>query len=221
MDREQTALFRLVMGLWSFMCFCAKIFQKKKGKHLYKSFDKSKHELVHKKKKILVLDLDETLIHSSLRGYSREYDLKVEVFTDKFACLFYVCKRPHVDYFLSKVAEWYTVIVFTASLREYADPVIDMLDQGKGLISKRYFRESCVQSFGNYIKNLAMIEPDLSNILIVDNSPGAYEHHPENAIPIETWEDNPRDECLLDLLPFLDCLRHTCDVRSILSLRLR
>lgn len=31
----------------------------------------------------------------------------------------------------------------------------------------------------------------------------------ENAIPIETWIDEPHDEALLDLLPFLDALRFT------------
>jgi TFIIF-interacting CTD phosphatase-like protein len=41
----------------------------------------------------------------------------------------------------------------------------------------------------------------------------------ENGIPITTWIDNPDDEALLDLLPFLDALRFTKDVRSVLALR--
>lgn len=36
---------------------------------------------------------------------------------------------------------WYTVVIFTASMQEYADPVIDWLDQGRGLIGGRLFRE--------------------------------------------------------------------------------
>lgn len=40
-----------------------------------------------------------------------------------------------------QVAAWYTVVIFTASIQEYADPVIDWLDQGKGLITARLFRE--------------------------------------------------------------------------------
>lgn len=42
----------------------------------------------------------------------------------------------------------------------------------------------------------------------------------ENAIPLPTWISNPKDDCLLDLLPLLDALRFTADVRSILSLRI-
>ena len=50
----------------------------------------------------LILDLDETLVHSSLR-YCGVYDMKLEVFIEKQACLFFVYKRPHVDFFLRTV----------------------------------------------------------------------------------------------------------------------
>lgn len=53
--------------------------------------------------KTLVLDLDETLIHSTSRG-GRAHAHMVEVMMDKHAILYYVYKRPHVDYFLRKVS---------------------------------------------------------------------------------------------------------------------
>lgn len=40
-----------------------------------------------------------------------------------------------------------------------------------------------------------------------------------NGIPIEGWTSDPSDEALLDLLPVLDSLRFTSDVRHILGLR--
>lgn len=44
----------------------------------------------------------------------------------------------------AKVSTWYTLVIFTASMQEYADPVIDWLDAGRGIIGKRFFREvSC------------------------------------------------------------------------------
>ena len=43
--------------------------------------------------------------------------------------------------------------------------------------------------------------------------------HAENGIPIDTWTSDRNDESLLDLLPFLDALRFTRDVRSILQFR--
>jgi len=172
-----------------------------------------------KEKKVLVLDLDETLIHSTSRG-SRNHDYMIEVLVDKHICLYYVYKRPYVDNFLKKVSEWYKVVVFTASLKEYADPVIDYLDPEKKIFAKRYFRESCQYRNGIYMKDLQIIEKDLSKICLVDNSSFSYEINKENGIPIETWINEPKDRELLNLLPFLDALRFVEDVRSILSLRL-
>lgn len=42
-----------------------------------------------------------------------------------------------------------------------------------------------------------------------------------NAIPIKSWFSDPSDEALLDLLPFLDALRFTHDVRTVLSRNLQ
>jgi hypothetical protein len=40
-----------------------------------------------------------------------------------------------------------------------------------------------------------------------------------NGIPIEGWVGDKSDECLLDLLPLLDSLRFTTDVRRVLGIR--
>lgn len=170
------------------------------------------------KRKTLILDLDETLVHSTIQPVNH-HQIVVEVVIDAMPCTFYVIKRPHVDTFLKKVSEWYDVIIFTASMRQYADPLIDQLDT-KGLVKGRLFRESCLNKGGNFIKDLSLIKQDLASTIIIDNSPIAYSHNRENAVPIDNWMgDNPRDESLLNLLPFLNALRYTSDVRSILSLR--
>lgn len=44
---------------------------------------------------------------------------------------------------MRKLAEHYELIIYTASLSKYADPLLDILDPEK-LISKRLFRENCV-----------------------------------------------------------------------------
>jgi len=171
------------------------------------------------KRKTLILDLDETLVHSTIQPVNHHHII-VDVVIDTMPCTFYVIKRPHVDLFLRRVAEWYDVIIFTASMKQYADPLIDQLDK-KGLVKGRLFRESCLNKDGNFIKDLSLIKQDLSSTIIVDNSPIAYSNNKENAIPIDNWMgDNPNDDALLNLLPFLNALRFTSDVRSILSLRI-
>jgi len=170
------------------------------------------------KRKTLILDLDETLVHSTIKTVTHHH-ITVDVAIDGLTCTFYVIKRPHVDLFLQKVAEWFEVVIFTASMQQYADPLIDQLDPLR-LVKGRLFRESCLPKEGNFVKDLGLIGQDLTATIIVDNSPIAYSHNKENALPIENWMgDNPQDDALLNLLPFLNALRFTSDVRSILSLR--
>jgi len=59
-------------------------------------------------------------------------------------------------------------------MAEYADPVIDWLDQSRTLFDKRYFRQACYFKNGSYLKDLTVIEPDLSSVCLLDNSPISY-----------------------------------------------
>ncbi|XP_023678641.1 CTD (carboxy-terminal domain, RNA polymerase II, polypeptide A) small phosphatase-like b isoform X5 [Paramormyrops kingsleyae] len=128
----------------------------------------------------------------------------------------YVLKRPHVDEFLQKMGELFECILFTASLAKYADPVADLLDQW-GVFRARLFRESCVFHRGNYVKDLSRLGRELSNVIIVDNSPASYIFHPENAVPVQSWFDDMTDTELLDLLPFFEGLSREEDVYSVLQ----
>ncbi|KAF9918838.1 hypothetical protein BX616_005216, partial [Lobosporangium transversale] len=104
----------------------------------------------HTGRKCLVLDLDETLVHSSFKLIPQaDYVVPVEI--DNQSHNVYVIKRPGVDTFLQKMGELYEVVIFTASLSKYADPVLDMLDVHR-VIKHRLFRESCFNHKGNYVK---------------------------------------------------------------------
>ena len=79
-------------------------------------------------------------------------------------------------------------------MQEYADPVIDWLDAGRGILGRRLFREvsraapyarrvrtermmlqSCTQlPNGSYSKDLSIVEQDLSRVCLIDNSPVCY-----------------------------------------------
>ena len=165
--------------------------------------------------KTLILDLDETLIHSLAKGgrMSTGHMVEVKLSTammggggaavPQHPILYYVHKRPHCDEFLRKVSvlglpgargcmptarltgiremqvcRWYKLVVFTASVQEYADPVIDWLEQDRKYFMGRYYRQHCTFRGGNYIKDLSSVEPDLSQVMIVDNSPASYLFHP-------------------------------------------
>ncbi|XP_037664581.1 CTD nuclear envelope phosphatase 1 isoform X1 [Choloepus didactylus] len=184
----------------------------------------SRNRLGQVKRKILVLDLDETLIHSHHDGVLRPTvrpgtppDFILKVVIDKHPVRFFVHKRPHVDFFLEVVSQWYELVVFTASMEIYGSAVADKLDNSRSILKRRYYRQHCTLELGSYIKDLSVVHSDLSSIVILDNSPGAYRSHPDNAIPIKSWFSDPSDTALLNLLPMLDALRFTADVRSVLS----
>jgi RNA polymerase II subunit A small phosphatase-like protein len=166
--------------------------------------------------KCLVLDLDETLVHSSFKPVEdAHYLIPVEI--DRIIYKVYVRKRPFVDMFLTECAKHYEVVVFTASLSKYANPLLDMLDRNR-VVAHRLFRESCVYHRSAYVKDLTRLGRPMKDIIIVDNSSLSYSFQPTNAIPITSWFQDRRDVELRDLLPVLQTtLKEIDDVRSLLD----
>ena len=66
-------------------------------------------------KKCLVLDLDETLIHSSFEPVENA-DFIIPIVLNETVHKVFVLKRPGVDEFIAKLSELYELVVFTASL---------------------------------------------------------------------------------------------------------
>ena len=124
------------------------------------------------RKPCLVLDLDETLVHSSFKPVPNP-DFVIPVEIDGTVTDVYVLKRPWVDYFMEEVAKRYEVVVFTASLAKYADPLLDVLDKNK-TVKHRLFRESCYLYQGNYVKDLTSLGRPMCSTVIIDNSPHSY-----------------------------------------------
>ncbi|EKG21854.1 NLI interacting factor [Macrophomina phaseolina MS6] len=153
--------------------------------------------------KTLILDLDETLIHSMAKGgrYTTGHMVEVklnqamgsgnQVIGPQIPILYYVHKRPHCDDFLRKVSKWYNLIIFTASVQEYADPVIDWLELERKYFAGRYYRQHCTFRNGAYIKDLSQVEPDLSKVMIVDNSPMSYIFHEGKLHPFHVVKFTP------------------------------
>ena len=112
--------------------------------------------------------------------------------------------------------QFYEVVIYTASLSKYADPLMDILDDKKSC-SSRLFREHCTFYQGMYVKDLSELGRDMKDVLIIDNSPTAYLFQPDNALPISSWYEDKADRCLYDYIPFLTALSKVEDVRPILK----
>lgn len=107
------------------------------------------------------------------------------------------------------------MIVFTASEKDYADPILDYLDPDKNLIQARFYRTSCYkhENSGLLVKDLRIFQRPLSDIAIVDNSVYAFAFQLENGIPIMNYFDDEGDEELYHLYNFLKQLAVCEDVR--------
>ncbi|KAF9889929.1 hypothetical protein FE257_006801 [Aspergillus nanangensis] len=171
-------------------------------------------------RKCLVLDLDETLVHSSFKVLERA-DFTIPVEIEGQYHNIYVIKRPGVDQFMKRVGELYEVVVFTASVSKYGDPLLDQLDI-HNVVHHRLFRDSCYNHQGNYVKDLSQVGRDLRDTIIIDNSPTSYIFHPQHAIPISSWFSDAHDNELLDLIPVLEDLAgsQVKDVSLVLDIAL-
>ena len=186
-------------------------------------FDIKEHRKIDYTKKMLILDLDETLVHSCFKPTNNNINNslpKADIFLNiKFHSKYHevlVYKRPFVDEFLEKMNKYYNLIIFTASVQEYADPLLDQLDKNK-YIKLRYYRSSCLlDKTGKFIKNLSSIYSDLKNVILLDNNPISYSYNKNNGLPIITWHFDKKDRELLKIIPILEFLSTVDDIRNYL-----
>ena len=169
-----------------------------------------------KKKKTLILDLDETLVHSSMNPFHKCADITLPLNFNGKRFFVYVLKRPFLEQFLTEMNLIYDIIIFTASLPEYSEPLLDIIDKNK--VIKYRLNRSHRRHYQNiYIKDLKVINRNLKDMIIIDNNPESYLMNKENAIPIFTWEDDENDNELIKLIPVLKYLAEVNDVRTVIN----
>ena len=134
---------------------------------------------------ILFLDLDETLISFV---FSKENEGISRI-------------RPYLFQFLNLVKHYFELIIFTAATRDYADPILNVIEGKKGTyFTYRLYRESCSIINNYYVKDIGRFGIDLSKCVIVDNMAQNFKLQKENGILISSfWGEDTNDKALLFL----------------------
>ncbi|CBH14243.1 hypothetical protein, conserved [Trypanosoma brucei gambiense DAL972] len=155
-------------------------------------------------KPTLVLDIDETLIHTV--GMRNEG-------SDSVSFSFFL--RPHAKEFLAEVRELYEVVFWTAGTASYCSAVMDALEvqvlqlprsfynidelrvEARGGISTKnvnFYALSRTQTLQghNYMKYLPMLGRPLNRVIMVDDNVRSFPLHPRNGVKIEPFLPNER-----------------------------
>ena len=205
------------------------------------------------KKKILVLDLDETLIHADFdkefaNNKNIKYDTEISFFSEencsnktdndndndnestltdddskdysniKILNTVGIFLRPGLKKFLELVSKYFEVGIFTASVPEYADAVINYLDPENKLIKFRLYRNNCI-NVGDLlrVKNLKIFKNiPLKKIILVDNNMYSFTPQLNNGILINSFIYDKNDNELSNVLSYLINYILPCDdVRKV------
>ena len=176
--------------------------------------NKIKNLLNNSNKQILLLDLDETLIHADFEGIFKNlnnYDTIINFNDNKSNYSIGIFLRPGIYDFLNILKEKFDIFIYTASTKEYADSIIKFLDPQNQIFKMTFYRENCININGQiFIKDLSLFE-NLDKIVIVDNSLYSFMEHLSNGILINSFYGDKSDIELYSVLNYLISFVCNCD----------
>ena len=217
------------------------------NKNIYEGVPDLANKL-QKGRKVLLLDLDETLIHSDFSlEYINDKDIKYDkiikfkekenefeenyedydmrrkkirnsLFNEEKEYKVGIFVRNGAKTFLTEVSKYFDVGIFTASVKEYADAVIDFLDPNKNLIEFRLYRNNCININDKFfIKDLRIIQGvDIKDIILLYNSIYSFTAQLNNGILVNSFFNDKNDIELFNVYEYLiNYLLKADDVRTI------
>lgn len=159
----------------------------------------------------IVLDIDETLIHSKHMTsvpndkFKKQSDINFKLHD----VYYYIHIRPHAQEFLQKVFENFDhVCIWTAAEKSYAKKIISKLmtpKQQQDLL-EFWSRKNCVIKDGNYTKPLSKLFEKHSflnakNTVLVDNNELITRLNKGTSINVPDFTGDKNDKILLKLSP--------------------
>jgi len=121
------------------------------------------------------------------------------------------------------MSNYFEIIVFTASRKEYAEKAINLLDPSNIYISNILTQEHCTLVKSLYVKDLRIFEKDrtIDEVIIIDNLINSFAFQLENGIPIRPYMEGIDDIELRTLASKLKTVNEYGSVRQFLKKSLK
>jgi carboxy-terminal domain RNA polymerase II polypeptide A small phosphatase len=179
-------------------------------------------------KMLLILDLDETLIHAASKKIDNNFDFQV--------FHYFVYKRPFLDEFIATCAEHFELAVWSSASDDYVEEIVQHIFPKDIQLAFVWARSRCtrilspkIDEYGYYcnadsfdhheyakkLKKLKKLGYSLDKMLIVDDTPAKLTANYGNAIYPKPFMGEKNDTELMQLLPYLLSLKDSKNVRTI------
>ena len=178
-------------------------------------------------KPLLILDLDETLIHATAEKFREDFDFQVYHY--------FVYQRPGLSNFLTQCAEHFQLAVWSSASDDYVQAIVRQLIPASVPLAFVWGRSRCTRfrmpevdehgflsldysskyEFAKRLKKVQRRGFDLNKILIVDDTPEKVSQNYGNAIYIKPYFAESDDSELAALAAYLLTLKDEASVRHI------
>lgn len=165
---------------------------------------------------LLILDLDETLVHATEGPLGHEHDFAVGPYA--------VHRRPHLAEFLGACSACFRLAIWSSASDDYVRDVLGRIIPRDLGLAFAWGRSRCVRRLDpdsyevDYLKDLKKVKRlgfDLRRVLIADDTPAKVRRHYGNAIYVPPYLGAPEDGTLPRLARYLRSLRDLPDVRAL------
>lgn len=167
-------------------------------------------------KHLLILDLDETLIHGSEQSLERACDFQVGPY--------YLYRRPHLAEFLDTARTHFELAVWSSATEPYVNKVVQNLFSAVHELRFVWSQNRCTQRLHPeliehyWLKNLNKVKRlgvPLERVLMIDDSPEKLMQHYGNHLLVRPYVGATDDTELRDVLPFLKQLAAVENLRNV------
>ncbi len=160
------------------------------------------------KRHTLVLDLDNTLVHSTCCSSSPASEGRAT---------YTVTVRPYVSLLLERLSPLYEIVLFTAGSDAYAEAMRRKLDPEGTMIVRALGRSSCiVTKEGRFVKDMRILaDRELKHVVIVDDRVENFAFQLGNGIPVAPFMGDDEDEEIIYLIEYLEDLHAEDDLASV------